>query len=495
MNRPIRVMAIGCLALFLALMLNVNYLQYIGAEDLNARGDNRRVVVDEYSRKRGAIVVAGEPVAQSRPVDDQYEYLRRYPQAELYANLTGHYSFQYGSSGLENSHNAILSGSDPRLFVNRVVDLVGSNEPEGGSIELTIEPEAQQAAFDGLMALGEDTVGAVVAVDPQTGAVLAMVSTPSYNPNRLASHDFDDVQAYYASLNEDPDKPNLDRTRRDVYAPGSTFKLVTAAAALEQLDLDANSTVPAGPTQSFSDGGGYQLTNQSDATCGAAELTMTAALAASCNVAFGKLAIKVGAEDLEEQAQRFGFGDDNFMDGLTVVPSRFTGGDPADLNGPETAQSGIGQFDVATTPLQMAMVVAGIGNDGTVMKPYVVNQTRSPEARRLDTIEPEVLTEDAVSPEVAEELTEMMVGVVESPEGTAGSLAIPGVRVGGKTGTAERGEDDLPYAWMVGLAPADDPEVAVAVLVQDAGADAGEISGGGLAGPIAKSVIEAVIDP
>jgi peptidoglycan glycosyltransferase len=153
---------------------------------------------------------------------------------------------------------------------------------------------------------------------------------------------------------------------------------------------------------------------------------MTSALAASCNVVFGKLAVKVGAEDLEEQAQRFGFGDDNFLDGLTVVPSRFTGGDPADLNGPETAQSGIGQFDVATTPLQMAMVVAGIGNDGTVMKPYVVSQTRSPEARRLDTIEPEVLTEDAVSPEVAEELTEMMVGVVEAPEGTAGSLAIPG---------------------------------------------------------------------
>jgi peptidoglycan glycosyltransferase len=495
MNRPIRVMAIGCLALFLALMVNVNYLQYIGAEDLNARADNRRVIVDEYSRKRGAIVVAGEPVAQSRQVDDEFEYLRRYPDPLLYANLTGYYSFLYGSQGLENSQNAILSGNDPRLFVNRVVDLVGSNEPEGGSVELTIDPAAQQAAFAGLQALGSNTKGAVVALDPQTGAVLAMVSTPSYNPNQMSAHKFDAVENYYDSLTADPDKPNLDRSRRDVFAPGSTFKLVTAAAALssDELDLDAESTVKAGPTLSFADGGGYVLRNQSDTTCGAEELTMTSALAASCNVVFGRLGLQVGAEALAEQAARFGFGDDNYLDGLTVVPSRFSGDDPAELNGPETAQSSIGQFDVAATPLQMAMVTAGIANNGTVMKPYIVSQTRSPEATRLDTVEPEVLSEDAVSPEVAQELTEMMVGVVEAPEGTASSLAIPGVTVGGKTGTAERGEEDRPYAWMVALAPAEDPQVAVAVLVQDAGA--GEVSGGGLAGPIAKSVIEAVVEP
>jgi peptidoglycan glycosyltransferase len=203
----------------------------------------------------------------------------------------------------------------------------------------------------------------------------------------------------------------------------------------------------------------------------------------------------VGAEALAAQAERFGFGDDNYLDELSVEPSRFSTKDAEDLNGPETAQTAIGQFDVAATPLQMAMVVAGIVNEGTVMKPYVVDRTFSPEATVLEETAPEALTEDAVSPDVAQELTDMMVGVVESPEGTAGSIAIDGVTVGGKTGTAERGEEDSPYAWMVSFAEVDgDPRVAVAVLVQDAnGVARDDISGGGLAGPIAKDVMQAVI--
>ena len=498
MNRPIRVMAISCLALFVALMVNVNYLQYISAEDLNARSDNRRVVVDEYSRKRGDIVVAGGLIAQSRRVDDEFEYLRRYAEPELYANLTGYYALHIPAVGLENSQNGILSGNDTALFVDRVVDLVGSDEPEGGSIELTIDPQAQRTAYEGLLSLGEDTNGAVVALDPRSGAVLAMVSTPSYNPNRLASHDFESVEKYADALDSDPDKPNLDRSRRDIFPPGSTFKLVTAAAALSdpELGLTAESEVPAGPTQSFGDGGDYQLTNQSDAVCGRDPIQFSTALAASCNVAFGKLAVAVGAEALAAQAERFGFGDDNYLDELSVEPSRFSTKDAEELNGPETAQTAIGQFDVAATPLQMAMVVAGIVNEGTVMKPYVVDRTFSPEATVLETTEPEALTEDAVSPEVSQELTDMMVGVVESPEGTAGSIAIEGVTVGGKTGTAERGEEDNPYAWMVSFAEVDgEPRVAVAVLVQDAnGVARDDISGGGLAGPIAKDVMQAVIE-
>jgi peptidoglycan glycosyltransferase len=491
-------MAISCLVLFLALMININYVQYISAEDLNARGDNRRVVVDEYSRKRGNIVVAGESVAQSRKVDDEYDYLRRYSEPELYSNLTGYYSFQYGSAGLENSQNLILSGNDPGLFVDRVVDLVSSDEPEGGSVALTVDPAAQRAAYEGLLSLGADTNGAVVALDPQSGAVLAMVSTPGYDPNRLASHDFESVQSYYERLSADPAKPNLDRTRRDVYAPGSTFKLITAAAALsdDELDLDAQSVVRAGATLGFADGGGYQLTNQSNTYCGAETLSMTTALAASCNVVFGRLGLEVGAQALAAQAERFGFGDDNYLDELTVVPSRFGNAEPDTLNGPETAQSAIGQFDVAATPLQMAMVVAGIANDGTVMKPYVVDRTYSPDATVLEETDPEVFTAEAVTPEVAAELREMMVGVVEAPEGTAGSVAIDGAVVGGKTGTAERGEEDNPYAWMVAFAGADEPAVAVAVLVQDAsGVAPSDISGGGLAGPIARDVMQAVVQP
>lgn len=496
MNRPIRVMAIGCLLLFVGLMLNVNYLQYINADDLNARDDNRRVLVEEYSRERGPIVVAGEPIARSEPVDDQYEFLRTYQDADLYSNLTGFYSFTYGSSDLENSQNQILSGSDPRLFVNRVVDLVSSDQPSGGSVELTIDPAAQQAAVDGLDDLAPGSRGAAVALDPDTGAVLAMVSTPAYSTNRMASHDFSAVNEFYNRLLDSDAAPLVDRSREERYPPGSTFKLVTAAAALsdEEADLSPDSQIESGSALSFPDGGSYVLENQDDSVCGAQRLTFTQAMASSCNTAFGRLALEVGPEDLAEQAEAFGFGDNGYLDGLSVAASQFTSGDPAALNGPQTAQSGIGQFDVATTPLQMAMVTATIANDGTVMRPFIVSQVRSPDAEVLDRTQPETLYDDAVSGDVAEDLSEMMVATVE--DGTAESLAIDGVSVGGKTGTAQRGEEDNPYAWIVGMAPADDPQVAVAVFIEDAGGTArDDISGGALAGPTAQAIMESVVNP
>ncbi len=496
MNRPIRVMAIGCLLLFVALMLNVNYLQYIRADELNARNDNRRVLVEEYSRERGPIVVAGEPIASSEPVDDEYEYQRTYDDPGLYSNLTGFYSFTFGSTDLENSQNGILSGSDPQLFVNRVVDLVSRDQPSGGSVELTIDPDAQQAAADGFAALAEGSRGAAVALDPDTGAVLAMVSTPAYNTNQLASHDFEEVDDFYQRLLQSEAAPLVDRSREERYAPGSTFKLVTAAAALsdDELDLSPDSQIESGSALSFPDGGSYVLTNQSDDVCGAQEISFTQALAFSCNTAFGRLALAVGPEDLAEQAEAFGFGDNSYLDSLQVAASQFTSGDPAELDSPQTAQSGIGQFDVAATPLQMAMVTATIANGGTVMRPFIMSQVRSPDAEVLDRTQPETLYDDAVSDDVAEDLTEMMVATVE--DGTAEVLGIDGVSVGGKTGTAQRDEDDNPYAWIVGMAPADDPQVAVAVFIEDAGGTArDDISGGALAGPIAKAVMQAVITP
>ncbi|MGI8614692.1 MAG: peptidoglycan D,D-transpeptidase FtsI family protein [Nocardioidaceae bacterium] len=495
MNRPIRVMAIGCLLMFVALMLNANYLQYVDAGNLNAKAGNRRVLVDEYSRERGPIVVGGKSIAKSVPSDDEYKYQRRYTHTHLYANLTGYYSFVYGSSGLERSQNGILSGSDPRLFVNRVIDLVSSTSPKGGSVSLTIDPAAQQAAYDGLRKLAGGTQGAVVALDPSTGGVLAMVSTPGYNPNRLASHDFSSASKYYERLLADKKTPTRDRSRQDIFPPGSTFKLVTAAAALSDgdLGLTPDSMVPAGPSLSFPDGGSYQLRNESDAVCGASQLTLTQALDASCNVAFGRLALKVGGPALQAQAEAFGFGDNGYLDGLDVAKSQFTTGDPAKLNGPQTAQSGIGQYNVATTPLQMAMVAAGIANGGTVMKPYIVSQVRSPEAQVLERTTPEVL-HDAVSGDVAQELTQMMTDVVA--HGTATSVQIPGLLVAGKTGTAQTSTTRNPFAWMVSFAPADNPRVAVAVFIQDAsGVARNDISGGGLAGPIAKAVMEAVLRP
>ena len=487
MNRPIRVLAVACGVLFLALLLNVNYVQFLQADDLNAKQGNRRVIDEEFSRERGPILVAGTPVARSVPSDDDYDFQREYPSPQLYSNLTGYYSYEYGGSDLENSQNGILSGSDPRLFVNRVVDLLGSDQPSGGSVSLTIDPAAQQAAYDGLRSLGDDTKGAVVALDPETGGILAMVSRPSYDPNRLASHNFEEVRKARGELLDDPNDPLLDRSRQNIYAPGSTFKLVTAAAALSSGDYSPETEVPAGPSLDLPQ---TDLTLGNDVSfCdGVSETTLTLALANSCNTSFGAIGMDLGADALREQAEAFGFEDDSYLEELGLVASQF----PDNPDEPQTAFSAIGQFDVSATPLQMAMVTAGIANGGTVMKPYIVDEIRSPDVELLESHDPEELHQ-AVSSGVASQLTQMMVETVNN--GTADESAIPGIDVAAKTGTAERTEALPPYAWFVSFAPADDPEVAVAVFIESTeGVSREEISGGGLAGPIARSVMQSVID-
>jgi peptidoglycan glycosyltransferase len=487
-NRPIRNIAIACLVLFAALLLNINYVQFVEADDLNAKNGNKRVINEEFSRDRGAILVDGDPVAESVKSKDEYKYQRRYPDGGLYAPITGYFSYVFGRGGLENSENGVLSGSDNRLFVNRVVDLVSNKQPKGGSVELTIDPLAQKAAAEGLERLGKNTKGAVVALDPKTGAVLAMVSQPSYNPNRLASHDFTAVQKSWNALNADEDKPMLNRTTQQTLPPGSTFKLVTAAAALENGVVDnIDDKIKAGSRLTFP-GIQYTLPNENGGNCGGDRITFEQALNVSCNVAFGALAGKIGQEKLAAQAAKFGFGTDP-LDGLAGDASRFTVGDNK-LEAPQLAQSGIGQYEVATTPLQMAMVAAGIANGGDVMKPYVVKTVRSPNLRVLDQAQPERFSQ-AMSSSNAKKLQEMMVSTVT--RGTATSAQISGVDVGAKTGTAQSTPDRPPYAWFVSFAPEKDPKVAVAVLVESSDTARDEIAGGRLAGPIARSVMVAVV--
>ena len=488
MNRPIRIMAIGCLVLFFALLMNANYLQFVSADSLNARNGNKRVIDEEYSRDRGAILVEGKPIAQSVPSDDEYRYQRRYPEPELYADLTGFYSYTFGRSALESSQNPILSGSDNRLFVNRVIDLIGSRQPKGGSISLTLDRRAQEAAAVGLRGLGSDASGAVVALEPSTGAVLAMVNQPSYDPNRLAGHDFGQVSDAWKQLTKSDAQPMLNRTTQLTLPPGSTFKMVTAAAAMSELGLKPDSMVDAGTTLSFP-GISYTLRNEGGSDCGGERITLSQALAVSCNVTFGGLAEKVGTAKLAEQADAFGFGED-YLDELPFAPSRVTSDSSVELDAPQTAQTGIGQFEVAATPLQMAMVTSAIANDGGLMTPYTVASVRSPELEVLESADPEQLSQ-ATTSTVAQGLQEMMVETVDN--GTAASAAISGIDVGGKTGTAQSTPDRPPYAWFTAFAPADDPHVAIAVLVESTSTTRSEISGGGLAGPIAKAVMEAVL--
>ncbi len=487
MNRPIRYLAVACLVMFVALLANINYVQFVQADSLNDKNGNKRVINEEFSRDRGAILVGDEPVAESVPSKDEYRFQRKYTDGRLYAPVTGYFSYVFGRGGLENSQNRVLSGSDNRLFVNRVVDLISNKQPKGGSVETTLDPLAQKVAASGLEALGKDTKGAVVALDPSTGAILAMVTQPSYNPNILASHDFSAVEDDWQRLTTDKDQPMLNRGAQQILPPGSTFKLVTAAAALENLDIKPSDDVKAGRTLSFP-GIDYKLVNNDNGTCGGNEITFERALNVSCNVSFGFLAGKVGQEDLAAQARKFGFGTDT-LSGLASNPSRFTA-EGTDLEAPQLAQSGIGQFEVAATPLQMAMVAGGIANGGDVMRPYIVKTLRAPNLRVLDETEPERLSQ-AMSSANAARLSSMMVSTVE--RGTATSARIPGVDVGGKTGTAQSTADRPPYAWFVSMAPADDPKVAVAVVVESSSTARSEIAGGRLSGPIARSVMEAVL--
>jgi len=485
MNKPIRTISIFCLLLFLALMVNATYLQYYKAGALDKDPRNRRVIAASYSRERGAILVGRDPVAQSVPSNDQYKFQRKYPQPFKYAPLTGYFSY-YSQTGIEHSQNDVLSGDDSLLFVNKLVDLVSNNATKGGSVELTINPAAQTAAFNGLTQLGAGVQGAVVAIEPTTGKILALASTPSYDPNQLASHDLSEVSQAYDKLNKDPAQPTVDRAIQTALPPGSTFKLVTAAAALESGSYSPDSRVPGGTSLDLPQTS-KPLHNENGSSCGGSQITLTQALDVSCNVSFGWLGLQVGTDRLRTQAEKFGFGQ-HYLDDLSPqAVSRFP---PGDLAPPYLAYSAIGQYEVAATPLQMAMVSAGIANGGTVMKPYVVDEVQSPEFDVLDKTQPSEFSQ-AVSSQTARDLTTMMESVVQNGTGTAAQ--IPGVAVAGKTGTAQSTPSRPPYAWFTSFAPADDPKVAVAVLVQSSSTTRSEIAGGLLCAPIAKSVMEAVI--
>ncbi|TDD72308.1 penicillin-binding protein 2 [Jiangella aurantiaca] len=487
MNSPIRRISAGCLLLCVALLINATYVQAFWADDLNARSENRRVLLDEYSRERGPILLADDtPIAQSTPVDDEYQFLRQYPEGPIYAPLTGYYSYNYGRTALERAQNDILSGDDDRLFVRRLIDLVTGEEPRGGAVRLTIDPAAQQAAWNGLTESGYK--GAVVAIDVQTGAILAMVSSPSYDPNPMASHSIEEQTATRQALEADPDKPDLNRAIAQRLPPGSVFKLVTAAAALESGEFDPDTEVP-GPAEYDLPLTNTNLPNQSGEACLDGTPSLTEALRISCNTAFAYLGNELGDDALREQAEKFGFDTQPLTnDDMNAATSVF----PADPDEPQTALSAIGQFDVQATPLQMAMVSAAIANDGVLMEPYLVREVSGPDlVSPIERTEPEERTR-AVSPETAEQLTQMMVDVVEN--GTGENAQIAGIQVAGKTGTAQSSPDRPPYAWFTSFAPADEPSVAVAVVIEEAPDTArSDIGGGRLAAPIARDVMEAVL--
>ncbi|WP_421735692.1 peptidoglycan D,D-transpeptidase FtsI family protein [Cellulomonas sp.] len=481
MNTPLRRLATVVLVMFVGLMASATWVQYFQAERLNNDSRNVRTLYREFGNARGPIVVAGDAIALSTKVEDSYGYQRSYTAGELYSTVTGFYSVVNGRTELERAANDDLTGRGDRLFFSRIRDLLTGSQPEGAAVETTLLPAAQQAALDGLA--GQQ--GAVVAIEPSTGKILALVSTPGFDPNLLASHDIAAAGAAYQQLASAEGNPLRSNATQERYPPGSTFKLVTAAAALESGQYTPQTTLPA-PVQLTLPQTTATIGNFGGGGCGTDPITLADALRVSCNTAFGQLGLNVGADALRTQAERFGFNDPNLTIPMKVVESVF----PDEMNAPITAQSAIGQRDVQATPIQMAMVSAAIANGGRLMTPYVVQTVRSADLHRVSETKPDLYS-TAMSPGSAAALRDMMVGVVDSGSGQAAK--IPGVQVAGKTGTAQTADGQAPHAWFTAFAPADAPRVAVAVLVEHGGNAGNEATGGRIAAPIAKAVIEAVL--
>lgn len=487
MNTSLRRVATAIMALVVLLLANATLTQVFTADGLRADPRNQRVLLDEYSRQRGQITAGGQLLAYSTSTNGHFRFLRVYQNPEEYAPVTGFYSLQYSSTGLEHAEGAILNGSDERLFGRRIADFFTGRDPRGGNVATTIKPPVQRAAWDAMQdGCGGPCRGAVVALEPSTGRILAMVSSPSYNPNLLASHDGNTQSQAWQQLRDDPGSPLVNRAISETYPPGSTFKVITTAAALDGGATPATRVTAAArvPLPNTS----VTLENYGGAPCGSGPTTtLREAFARSCNTAFVDLGIDIGADRLRTTAQSFGL--DNPLPPIPMPVAESTVGPIAD--DAALGMTSIGQRDVAVTPLQNALVAATIANDGVTMQPYLVEDVRGPDLSNIATTAQHELRR-AVSSQVATTLTDLM---IDAEAGTQQTGAISGVQIASKTGTAEHGTDPRntpPHAWYIAFAPAEAPKVAVAVLVENGG-DRLSATGGALAAPIGRATIAAAL--
>ncbi|MGE2718939.1 D,D-transpeptidase PbpA [Mycolicibacterium celeriflavum] len=487
MNTSLRRIAVTVMALIVLLLGNATLTQVLTADGLRSDPRNQRVLLDEYSRQRGQISAGGQLLAYSVSTNGRFRFLRQYPNPLTYAPVTGFYSLQYSSSGLERAEDSILNGSDERLFGRRLADFFTGRDPRGGNVDTTIKPQVQQAAWDA-MEEGCDgpCKGSVVAIEPSTGKILAMVSSPSYDPNLLATHDLTAQTQAWQRLRDDPESPLLNRAISETYPPGSTFKVLTTAAALQR-GATTNTQLTAQPRIPLPDSTAT-LENFGGTSCGGGPTTsLREAFARSCNTAFVELGIDTGADALRSTARAFGLDAPAPPIPLQVVESR-VGPIP---DAAALGMSSIGQKDVALTPLQNAQIAAAIANKGVAMQPYLVDNLKGPDLANIATTAPQEQRR-AVSQQVADTLTDLMVAAEQV---TQQKGAIAGVQIASKTGTAEHGTDPRntpPHAWYIAFAPAQAPKVAVAVLVENGG-NRLSATGGELAAPIGRATIAAAL--
>ena len=494
MNKQLKFLSRTVFAMFLLLFFSVTMIQFVNADELRNNPLNQRTIKNGYKVERGSIIVDGEPVAFSSPTNDTFRYLRGYDPGSVYAPVTGYYSRQQGMTGLESAMNKELTGNSDSQFFTRVQNTLNGVKPQGSSIDTTIDAKAQQAAYDAMVEF--DFEGAVVAIEPGTGRVLALVSTPSYDPNMLSSNDDSEIIANYESLNADQLQPLVNRAiAGDLYHPGSVYKLVTAAAAIESGAAKPSTEFP-NPASITLPQSNSVMRNSDLQSCGTgSKASLETAIVYSCNIPFAEMAMGMDANEVPKMARAFGF-DQDLEIPLPVTPSVA----PKPLDQAQVALSSIGQLDVRTTPLQVAMVSAAIANGGKVMTPQLVDRVIAPDLRVEQEFTPTEMSQP-ISPETAQSITGMMEKGVSDSTGFAHLSAIDGVRVAGKTGTAQNGRDstgnDLPYTlWYTGFAPVDDPQVAVAVVIANGGGEQFDFQGGSYELPTAvgKRVMEAVLN-
>ena len=483
MNKTLRQLFTAVIVLFVILGISSSIIMVNRANRLSHDSRNTRALYQTYGAPRGSILASdGTIIAKSDPVNDSFSYQRSYPQGDIYAPITGYFSIaQNADRGIEASENELLTGESNALFWQHVKALFTGKENKGASIETSIDPKLQTAAMEAL----KNNDGAAVAIEPKTGRILAMASTPSYDPNELASHDTGSVSKAYTELVTNPSNPMLNRAISELYPPGSTFKTVVAAAALDSGKYQLDTQIPAGASYTLP-GTQTQLTNAEEPGNGTdGKISLKDAMAWSSNTAFAQLGVALGDESVSNMAKKFGFDKPIVIDGtdsnglpMQAVASRF----PTNVGDDRLALASIGQGDTVETPLQNAMIAAAIANDGKVMKPTLVDRVRFSDLSVMPDTKPQVM-DTAFSADTANKLTEAMEAVVTDANP---NLEIPGGKVAAKTGTAQIGANNSSIdGWVMGFAPADDPKIAVAVVVHNV-----DLYGSFAAGPIMTAIMK-----
>lgn len=486
MNAAIRKVAIAAMVMVVALLLQLTWVQVFRADELRADARNTRMLLDEYSRQRGQITAGGRVLAMSLPTEGRYEFERSYPtDPTAFGPTVGYYSLQYATAGIEGSQDAFLNGSDPRLLSQRISGLISGRTPQGGSVELTLDPAAQAVAYGALQrGAGQGPfVGSVAAVRPSTGEVLTLASSPSFDPGALSSQEQTVRTQEMARIEQDADRPLLNHATQQALPPGSTMKVITTAAALAE-GLGPEITV-SGADRTLLPGTATYLENYAGQSCGGGTVTLRTAFELSCNVPFVELSQQIGPEAFSEMAGKFGV--DGGRPESFGVPLASSGLGEMD-DAAQLAMSAIGQSDVRMTTLQNAMVAATVSNGGVRMEPQLIKSLTAPDLSVVEGFTARD-ADRALTDEQAGVLTELMVG---AERGAGGEQS--GLTIASKTGTAEHGVDSsesIPYTWYIAFVPGQD--VAVAVAIESGPGITRDTVGATYAAPIGREVLRALL--